>query len=145
MDAWTGRRIIPILAAFSRSGNMRIILVTACLLVTVLAPAMAQPWFGDNDAAKQTTITVNFQIRQPVPDSASPSDDTALIQAAQQQLFDLINHECDVLKQALKSDCSMKNVNTNGSSPNRIYNNAMVINASASATFLIGPVKPPRH
>jgi hypothetical protein len=95
---------------------------------------------------KPETVSVTFQLALPAPVISSSEDMTKAMAASSQSLYDIINHECDVLSAALKGSCRLIRLTVGGN-----YNdanagmppyfnrpNAMsVVNATATATFEI--------
>jgi len=100
---------------------------------------------------KPQMVNVTVQLTLPAPDISSSADMTKAMAAANQSLYDIINHECDVLTTALKGSCRLGRltVGSNFNDPgfnlpvlgNR-PNVAPVVSANANATFEIGTKTP---
>jgi hypothetical protein len=98
-------------------------------------------------ADKPQTLNVTFQLSVPAPDVSSSQDMTKAMASTSGALYDIVNHECDVLTAALKGTCRLVRLNIGGNynDPNSLPNFgnrpniAPIISASANATFEIGP------
>jgi hypothetical protein len=123
-------------------------LFAAALIVSICSSAaQAQNWRNWNDSdGKSVRISANFQITTPVASSASASDLTKALAQANQSLYDIINHQCDVIGAALKGDCRIVQLNVNGNINERIPqftppgerpNSQQIVNANANAVFLV--------
>jgi len=118
---------------------MRQIGLIAILLITSMPACWAQGFFPrPGQQEKQTTVTLNIQLHTPGTPNMAATDATAAILRDQQKLFEIINHECDVLSATLKQSCKIAELNTNSSSPNNFYNAVPMLTTSANVTFAIG-------
>jgi hypothetical protein len=94
---------------------------------------------------KPQTVTVTFQLTLPAPAAASSTEMTNAMAATNQSLYDIVNHECEVLTAALKGTCRLIRLNVGGNFADAGGNNPMnrgngpVVNANANATFEIEP------
>jgi hypothetical protein len=96
---------------------------------------------------KPQTVTVTFQLTMPAPAGASSSDMTNAMAATNQSLYEIVNHECEVLTAALKGTCRLIRLNVGGNFADAGGNvpmpgnrgNGPVVNANANATFEIEP------
>jgi hypothetical protein len=97
-------------------------------------------------AERPQTVTINFQLTLPAPELTSSQDMTSSMAATTQSLYDIVNHECDVLTATLKGTCRLSKLNIGGnvggqSVPN-YGNRGNVVSANANATFEIDPPAP---
>jgi hypothetical protein len=92
------------------------------------------------------TVTITFNLVLPAPAVSSSEDMTKAMAATTQSLYDIVNHECDVLTAALKGDCRLSKLNIGGNFndanlnvPNfgNRPNAGPIVNANATATFEI--------
>jgi hypothetical protein len=95
---------------------------------------------------KPQTVMVTFQLTMPAPATASSTDMTNAMAATNQSLYDIVNHECEVLAAALKGTCRLIRLNVGGNFAEAGGNptlgnrgNGPVVNANANATFEIEP------
>ena len=134
---------------------MRTIQAAALLGVFVTASQAAQaqtviinrPSNSPGGVEKAQRVSVNVQLSMPAPTLTSVADWTKAIETANQSLYEIINHECDVLGAALKGGCRLVQINTGGNAGNRVNTSAgtdALINVNANATFEIDPkIAPP--
>jgi hypothetical protein len=59
---------------------------------------------------------------------------------ANQSLYGIINHQCEVIGAALKGDCRIVQLNVNGNAAPSA-GPQQIVSANANATFLIEPTK----
>jgi hypothetical protein len=88
------------------------------------------------------TLTVTFQLMTPAPAISSSEDMTRAMTAATQTLYDIVNHECDVLTASLKGTCRITRLVAGGNfndvnAPGALYRPGPNVNVNASATFEI--------
>jgi hypothetical protein len=139
---------------------MKLAITAALVLLALTAaqPASAQTvqiTGNTNRAAgtpeKPETVSVTLQLALPAPASSSSMDMTKAMAATSQSLYDIINHECDVLSTVLKGSCRLTRLNVGGNynDPNANAppyfnrpNGTPLVNATAMATFEI-EMKPP--
>ena len=57
--------------------------------------------------------------------------------SASQSLYDIINHECEVLTATLGGACRLVQINIGGNLNSRMNNGVSAVNANANATFEI--------
>lgn len=122
----------------------------AVLMALTIAPSayaqnMMSMMIGEHGAQ---TVTANFQISQPAPAAASTSDLSSLIASTTQSLYDIVNHECDILSVSLKGSCKVVMVNVGANINNRGGVRGPFVSANALATFEITPIAaatPPAH
>ena len=97
-------------------------------------------------ADKPETVTINFQLSMPAPELATSRDMTNSMAASTQSLYDIVNHECDVLTAVLKGTRRLGRLNVGGNvgGPNipNFGNRGNLVNVNANATFEIGPPPP---
>jgi hypothetical protein len=97
---------------------------------------------------KSETVTINFQLNMPAPELTSSQDMTNEMAATTQSLYDIVNHECDVLTAALKGNCKLTRLsiggNVGGQNNQNFGNRGNLVNANANATFEIDPPAPPQ-
>jgi hypothetical protein len=137
-------------------------MIAATIVCAILAqPANAQNVVMINNGnrvvggnGQPQTVTVTFQLTLPAPPASSSGDMTKAMMATTQSLYEIINHECDVLIATLKGTCRLSKLSTGGNFndanlPN--YGNrpnaGPVVNANATATFEIAesvPAVPPQ-
>lgn len=101
-------------------------------------------------AEKTQTVNVTFQLTMPAPEVSSPEDMTKAMAATTQSLYDIVNHECDVLTAVLKGTCRLGKLSINGNlngpnAPPALGNRANFVNVNATATFEFeaAPAVPP--
>ena len=82
----------------------------------------------------------------PAPNITSSEDITKAVAATNQLLFDIIDHECNVLAAALKGNCRLTRLNVGGNFNDTNFNPLMLpnrgtispmVSANANATFEI--------
>jgi len=92
-------------------------------------------------------VTVTFQLSMPAAAVTSPADMTKALAGTTQSLYDIVNHECEVLTAALKGSCRLSRLNVGGSlndanpnAPNLASRptGGPVVTANATATFEVG-------
>lgn len=62
---------------------------------------------------------------------------TKTMASASQSLYDIINHECEVLTATLGGACRLVQLNVGGSLNTRMNNGVPTVSANANATFEI--------
>jgi hypothetical protein len=118
---------------------MRILLASVLIAATCACFAQAQALRAGSDPnSKAIRINANFQIATPVNAPASASDLTKALAQANQSLYDIINHQCEVIGAALKGDCRIVQLNVNGNAAPSA-GPQQIVSANANATFLIEP------
>ena len=120
---------------------------TALLGVFAVLPCYAQTVInlnGNNSippmrlgSERAQTISVNFQFAMPVPALPSTADMTKTMASASQSLYDIINHECEVLTATLGGACRLIQINIGGNINTRMNNGVSTVNANANAIFEI--------
>jgi hypothetical protein len=92
------------------------------------------------------TVTITVQLNMPASGIASSADMTKAIAGTTQSLYDIVNHECEVLTEALKGACRLIRLNVGGNlnDPNsnlptfgNRQNASPIVSANANATFEI--------
>ncbi|HTB44658.1 MAG TPA: hypothetical protein VK741_13595 [Acetobacteraceae bacterium] len=135
--------------------------VTAALMLlalTAVQPVHAQNVLMINNANrvggapdKPETVSITLQLALPAPAMSSAPDMTKAMADTSQSLYDIINHECDVLSAALKGGCRLTRLNIGGNYSDSNANmppflnrpnGTSVVNASATATFEIDMQRP---
>lgn len=95
---------------------------------------------GSRDAgSKVERVSVSFQLSTPTPAPISAPDWTNTIQTASRNLYDAVDHECQVLSVSLKGDCRLVQLSTNGNVNGRTNSaeTTVNVNVSVSATYEI--------
>jgi hypothetical protein len=97
-------------------------------------------------ADKAQSVNVTFQLTMPAPELASSEAMTTAMAATTQSLYDIVNHECDVLTAVLKGACRLSrlSITANLNGPNAqpvLGNRANFVNANANATYDIDAAK----
>ena len=120
-------------------------LIAASLVTGLSVQAQAQTInivTGNHDRnvdGKVERVTVGFQLSMPTPTPTSAPDWTGALQTASRSLFDAVGAECQVLSAALKGDCRLVSVSTNGNVGNRANPAEANVNVTVnvSATYEI--------
>jgi hypothetical protein len=121
---------------------MKFFLPTLLISAAIASSAYAQNWRAWNDPNnKGVRVTANFQIAAPVGASASAADLTAALAQANQQLYEIVNRQCEVIGAALKGECHVVQLNVNGNVNERM-NAGQMVNANANLVFQIDPLTP---
>jgi hypothetical protein len=129
---------------FFREESMRVLWPTLLLSVLIASSAEAQNWRACCDPNnKATRVTANFQVNMPVSSGASAADMTAALAQANQQLYEIVNRQCDVIAAALKGECRIVQLNVNGNVNERM-NAGQMINANANLVFEVQPPSSPK-
>ena len=92
--------------------------------------------------AKVQRVTIALTITNATQPGTAPGEMTAGFTAANQALFNVIDHECDVLSPLLHGGCRLVQLTTNGNANERQnygQQNNPVIAVTANATFEIDP------
>ena len=122
---------------------MRLVLVIAAMLLSFGARAQTivinpRPPMAPI-SAKAQRVTINITIVNAMPTGAGASELTAGFTAANQSLYSVVDHECDVLAPLLHADCRLVQMTTNGNTNERANlgnpPGSPVISVSANATF----------
>lgn len=128
---------------------MRSMIAATILCLGLIQTGNAQNVPGANDGNRAAgaggphqTLTVTFQLTTPAPEVSASEDMTKAMTAATQTLYDIVNHECDVLVVSLKGTCRMIRLvssgNFNGVNvPGAFYRSIPNVTVNASATFEI--------
>ena len=137
---------------------MKIVIATALACMVLVVPAMAQNNVVviNNGArplissGKPRTVTMTFQLALPAPPASAPADMTKAMTDTSAALYEIINHECDLLASVLNGNCRLIRLNIGGNFNDA---NAMqgfagrpgsdpTVNANANVTFEIEPKTP---
>lgn len=90
-------------------------------------------------SARAQRVTMSLTIISAMPTGAGTSELTAGFTAANQSLYSVVDHECDVLAPLLHADCRLVQMTTNGNANERAnFGNPPgnpVISVTANATF----------
>jgi hypothetical protein len=112
--------------------------------VLIASSSEAQNWRAWNDPNnKAARVTANFQMTMPVSAGASTSDMTSALAQANQQLYEIVNRQCDVIAAALKGECRIVQLNVNGNVNERM-NAGQMISANANLVFEVDPPASPK-
>lgn len=95
---------------------MRLLVLIAALMLSVGARAQTivinPPATGSAPAkAQRVTIAVTLST---IVGGTTATEPTAALTEANQTLFAIVNHQCDVLAPLLRGDCRLVQINTNG-------------------------------
>lgn len=125
---------------------MRVIISLACLCLATTSAVQAQTIIMNNggttnlsrasDERRKTSVTVNIQLSLPAIAHDNVPDLTASLSLGNKAVFDIVDHECDVLSKSLNGTCRVIQVNNN-SNVGRPGQSGSSVSASASATFEI--------
>jgi len=100
-----------------------------------------RPACGDSSDA--TCVSVNLSLSVPEPANLAPADWTKAVAKANESLYDLVNHECDVLRTTLKGECRLSQLNVSANMRSQQEaSQPQTINASANASYVITPKTP---
>ena len=83
------------------------------------------------------TVSINFQSSMPMSPLISSEDMTKTIARISQPLYDIVDHECQVLISAFGGVCRLVQLNISSNLNNRMNNGISVVNANANAVYEI--------
>lgn len=96
---------------------MRLTVAVAVLCTFLAHHALAQNVLMPNNPSqpaaatdKSRTVSMTLQMSMPAPEAASSTAMTNAMEATDQALYDIINHECQILTEALKGACRLSRV-----------------------------------
>lgn len=126
---------------------MKSLIAATLISVCLVQPGIAQIWPGGSDAQPKN-VTISVQLSSPAPAVSSSEDMTKAMSATTQAIYNIINHECEVLTATLAGSCRLVRLNTGSN-----FNDVNVpgfgvrpgpgVSANATATFEIKPTAQP--
>ena len=132
--------------------NMRLF-TTVLLGMFVAVPSYSQTVINLNGgntlqpmrlgADRAQTISITFQLSMPLSPPASTEDMTKTMAGTSQPLYDIVNHECQVLIASLGGTCRLVQLNIGGNLNNRMINGTSFVSANANAVYEIDAKAPP--